>query len=68
MKIKYSIIMLYLGIVIAAIICTTKVFGISDNIYIIIGTSATLTFMIDFTFFKIGRLIDKYREKKDKEK
>lgn len=68
MKIKYSIIMLYLGIIIACIICTTKVSGMSDNIYTIIVISFILTFMIDFTFFKIGRLIDKYREKKDKEK
>lgn len=68
MKIKYSIIMLYLGIIIACIICITKVSRMSDNVYTIIAISFTLTFMIDFTFFKIGRLIDKYREKKDKEK
>lgn len=68
MKIKYSIIMLYLGIIIACIICITKVSEMSDNVYTIIVISFILTFMIDFTFFKIGRLIDKYREKKDKEK
>ena len=68
MKIKYSIIMLYLGIIISCIICTTKVSRMSDNIYTTIAISFTLTFIIDFTFFKIGRLIDKYREKKDKEK
>lgn len=68
MKIKYSIIMLYLGIIIACIICTTNVSEMSDNVYTIIVISFILTFMIDFTFFKIGRLIDKYREKKDKEK
>lgn len=68
MKIKYSIIMLYLGIIISCIICITKVSGMSDNVYTIIVISFILTFMIDFTFFKIGRLIDKYREKKDKEK
>lgn len=68
MKIKYSIIMLYLGIIIACIICITKVSEMSDNVYTTIAISFTLTFMIDFTFFKIGRLIDKYREKKDKEK
>lgn len=66
MKIKFSVLMLYLGIIVSAIvsgIVATKLNGTLQTILVSFG----ITFLIESIFFLIGMIIEIYKEIKDDE-
>lgn len=67
MKIKISVLMLYLGIIVSAIVSAIVATKLDGGTLQIILVSFGITFVIDSIFFLIGIIIEAIKEIKDDE-
>lgn len=67
MKIKISVLMLYLGIIVSAIVSAIVVTKLDGGTLQIVLVSFGITFVIDSIFFLIGIIIEAIKEIKDDE-